>query len=554
MVTLDAGWGALTHSVLKKAGLSNLLVVNERPPACPRTFSFTNDDAAWRDQIQEDLAAGLNVVVVTLSSERAYEVGEAGESAVGAERVVVHTSKTSDDVKRRLVDVDALWSQARLVVYSPTIAAGVDFSTRHFDRMYFYACAQSALPSTALQMLFRVRHLEDVRVRCCVAPTMRLSTEASRAPMTSREMVRWLRWMGSDLRGDTVCAEERLVSDDPCAPAPAHTPHPVAWLPPLSYWLLTMAFVEAERYNARAGFVHEFAHLAEAAGHHVTVERVRDTRRERPEPGADPAKTAQRMLAAVEAAPALTAEESEALRGRVLGNQASSEDKWRHYVEVYKAGWGVDRIDAAFLEANGTEPSSPKVKLLTRVLCPGLRRQPDADVSLTERANIFKLPRIEEVLEGLGLESAFDDETVIGDLMAAFDARLRGSEMFRKYERTARLFRHDASVTGEWDLKKVVKAVNMVLGAVGLGLVVHTSQRRQVNKQRTTVLTYRLDPEAVANMVELVKLRLRVVAAPALVENPHARARVEACTLPRYGHLVDADRSAYMFVDVSDDD
>ena len=240
---------------------------------------------------------------------------------------------------------------------------------------------------------------------------------------------------------------------------------------------------------------------------------------------------------------------AEVMLAAAAGAVEAGNEPLLRYVEQYNAVWGVDRIDAAFLEANGTELSSPKVRLLARMLCPDMPPQQDADRSLSDGSGIFKVPRIEEVLEGLGLESAFDDETSIGDLMAAFDARLRDSEMFRHYERTARLFQHEGpacdAVTGdvEWDLSKIVRAVNKVLGAVGLGLV---------KDKRTRVLTYRLDPEAVASMVELVKLRLRVVAAPALVENPHARARVEACTLPRYGHLVDADRSSCMFLDVSD--
>ena len=166
VVCLDAMWGAATWTVLRQAGMSNVLVVNDSKPdaEATRTYRFSNDEATWSGQVVADLAAGLNVVVVSLSAERAMAVHAAGVAVVGAESCLIHTSKTGDELKKELADVGALWSRFRLVVYSPTIAAGVDFSLDHFDRMYVYLCAMSALPATALQMSFRVRKLRDMCV------------------------------------------------------------------------------------------------------------------------------------------------------------------------------------------------------------------------------------------------------------------------------------------------------------------------------------------------------------------------------------------------------
>ena len=38
--------------------------------------------------------------------------------------IMVHTGKSSDDVKDRLQDVDKLWATVRLLMYTPTIEAG----------------------------------------------------------------------------------------------------------------------------------------------------------------------------------------------------------------------------------------------------------------------------------------------------------------------------------------------------------------------------------------------------------------------------------------------
>jgi hypothetical protein len=127
--------------------------------------------------------------------------------------------------------------------------------------------------------------------------------------------------------------------------------------------------------------------------------------------------------------------------------------------------------------------------------------------------------------------------------------------MFRDYANTSRLFwQASVGVTGAWDLRKVVKAVNMVLGAAGLKMSAtkETSVGRGAARKSTSS-HYRLDPESVATMVELVKLRLRraVRSDPDVLSCAHesARERLDACSFPRYGHLVDDSPPAYAFVD-----
>ena len=62
----------------------------------------------------------------------------------------------------------------------------------------------------------------------------------------------------------------------------------------------------------------------------------------------------------------------------------------------------------------------------------------------------------------------------------------------------------------EWDLRRLVKALNMVLGAAGLALKGKVSRLSAGGKgQRSQTMAYKLDGGRVAAMTELVKLRLR---------------------------------------------
>jgi hypothetical protein len=199
VVTMDATWGSVTKDFLKQAGLRNLLVINDyRSTENARTFAISKDEATWSAQIRDDIIAGRNVVVVSLSQERAMQVHKAAldtfdDPKDAARLCLLHTSKTADAVKAMLIDVDALWSSKRVVIYTPTISAGVDFSTEHFDRMYLYLCPGSAAPMGALQMTGRVRHLVDTDVRTLVAKNMRVAREATRQHLTHVDLYQWLR-------------------------------------------------------------------------------------------------------------------------------------------------------------------------------------------------------------------------------------------------------------------------------------------------------------------------------------------------------------------------
>eukprot|EP00798_Chlamydomonas_sp_ICE-L_P026035 gene26035-biopygen20535 len=198
VVTMDATWGSVTKEFLKQAGLRNLLVVNDyRSTENARTFAISKDEVTWSAQIRDDIIAGRNVVVVLLSQERAMQVHKAAldtfdDPKDAARLCLLHTSKTADAVKAKLIDVDALWSSKRIVVYTPTISAGVDFSTQHFDRMYLYLCPGSAAPMGALQMTGRVRHLVDTDVRTLVAKNMRVARDATRQHLTHVDLYQWL--------------------------------------------------------------------------------------------------------------------------------------------------------------------------------------------------------------------------------------------------------------------------------------------------------------------------------------------------------------------------
>eukprot|EP00798_Chlamydomonas_sp_ICE-L_P016964 gene16964-biopygen25878 len=456
VVTMDATWGSVTKEFLKQAGLRNLLVVNDyRSTENARIFSISKDEVTWSAQIRDDIIAGRNVVVVSLSQERAMQVHKAAldtfdDPKDAARLCLLHTSKTADSVKAMLIDVDALWSSKRVVVYSPTISAGIDFSTEHFDRMYLYLCPGSAAPMGALQMTGRVRHLVDTDVRTLVAKNMRVAREATRQHLTHVDLYQWLRWM----EGFSTCLDVKHVpaidgGDDhtlqelaggALAPLFATVAPPTLKMTVESYFL-------AEIYNASFDYVSCFADLLEHAGHRMdlgTSYAAVSAARVHAPPEGDVEATSEflmRVLKAQEQMDALTGvvtapvatpapdavptpvatpapdavptpapdavpvptpvagtdiptamrrkDLMDAIEQRVMANDASEDDKFILYLSRYCSAWGIDRVDEAFLLENKPGAvGSPKARLLSRLLCPILRPVRGADVHTTEHSGV----------------------------------------------------------------------------------------------------------------------------------------------------------------------
>lgn len=79
-------------------------------------------------------------------------------------KVLVYTGNSSDNTKNDLKDCINKWKEADVLIYSPTIEAGVNFDLDHFDKMYGIICGQSTSPRAFLQMLARIRKLKDTNI------------------------------------------------------------------------------------------------------------------------------------------------------------------------------------------------------------------------------------------------------------------------------------------------------------------------------------------------------------------------------------------------------
>jgi hypothetical protein len=440
-------------------------LINKHAPERPLEFEFLEGKGGlqlWRDAIFEALTDGSNVFVVSMSSDKARELGAevSGRGLVEDSEIHIVTRHSDGEVKRGLEDVNTTWRK-RLVIISPTVEAGVDFNRPWFHRMFLYICQQSTYPRGLDQMKGRVRRLEDPSVLCFVQQGIKLpsegrieraeggayltefSREFQRPPRLGlEETYQWFLW------GDLIAAQRGVKGF--CDSAVTRL----------------LAHNEKEVSNGSTHFYEEFTELLQSDGHRVKGVRVEDVAE-----GEGLVTEARRgkyllteMIKALDITPAEFAE----IEVRVLKKRDSPGE--RIQLEKYKLAqfYGVPRLSEGFLETFGVYPNR-SITFLLQVVDPGYVF--DGEEIGRQRYLPLMATIAREILQILGFAHPFDHEHVTPTLEDLRQA-LASTAYFREYSNNVKLFHARASSNSDVlaSQKSVTIALNHIFAAMGLRL------------------------------------------------------------------------------------
>ena len=81
-----------------------------------------------------------------------------------AETLIGYINKHLPNIKIGYISQDTsiippnMWNEYQLLIYTPTIAAGISFNEKYFDNRHCYFSNMSCSAELATQMIFRVRN------------------------------------------------------------------------------------------------------------------------------------------------------------------------------------------------------------------------------------------------------------------------------------------------------------------------------------------------------------------------------------------------------------
>lgn len=125
-------------------------------------YWLTGDRARWFGILHSCLMSDERVAIQISSLTEARAV-EAGIKKKFPDKVVkLYSSETLQSEKREhFADVNTWWKQCDVLMYTPTVSAGVSFELKHFDKCFGWFTDQSCPVETCLQMMGRIRDVKS---------------------------------------------------------------------------------------------------------------------------------------------------------------------------------------------------------------------------------------------------------------------------------------------------------------------------------------------------------------------------------------------------------
>lgn len=166
VLAMDADFDNRSYEFLSLIKERPKVLINEYKPVAKK-FMLTSNYETRKFQLNEDVKNGKKVVVICLCISKLDELYEYLKKENPNAKILRYSSMTDDEQKTLLADVNNVWSKNDVILYTPTIEAGVDFNVKnYFNRMYCFLNNKSCSPRAFMQMVGRIRDLGDNNIRC----------------------------------------------------------------------------------------------------------------------------------------------------------------------------------------------------------------------------------------------------------------------------------------------------------------------------------------------------------------------------------------------------
>jgi hypothetical protein len=180
ILACDADFNNCAHTFMNSLKKDYKLMINEYSDAdnC-RKIIINNNDSIINKKIDECMTENKNIVIVAMSNRKAQEIKLSLKSTYPDKKIICHTGESDHRERELLKDVNKNWLDCNILIYTSTVGAGIDFNKSHFSNMFCYISGKSNSPRMLLQMMGRIRKLEDNNIYT-VADTRTINLDLSK--------------------------------------------------------------------------------------------------------------------------------------------------------------------------------------------------------------------------------------------------------------------------------------------------------------------------------------------------------------------------------------
>ena len=179
VVLMDAGISNRTYRILAQMrpwqGVNTKPLIyhnNTHKNATDDKYFITSDKLRWLGVLYATVDADERIAVPMSSLAEAKVLAVNLTKRYPAKRIKLYSAETLNSEKRdHFADVNTYWSELDILIYTPTVSAGVSFERKHFSKIFGYFTDMSCPVETCTQMIGRIRDVADKQYFICIAAT-----------------------------------------------------------------------------------------------------------------------------------------------------------------------------------------------------------------------------------------------------------------------------------------------------------------------------------------------------------------------------------------------
>lgn len=173
VVCMDAGISDRTFKILEKMrpdfAAGALYHHNTHQNATDDEYYVTSDRLRWLSILYATVESGecIAVPISSLAEAKALEANLG--KRFPEKKIKLYSSGTQPSEKREhFSDVNTYWSDYDVLIYTPTVSAGVSYEQVKFTKIFGYFTDQSCPVETCQQMIGRIRDVSDHKFFICL--------------------------------------------------------------------------------------------------------------------------------------------------------------------------------------------------------------------------------------------------------------------------------------------------------------------------------------------------------------------------------------------------
>lgn len=170
-ILMDAFLSNRSYNIIKRIRALHGCVYHQNTYArsAEDKYDITVDRESWLADLVSAITSGKRIVITCNTLEYAKQIEATISKNYNSQnklRVILYSSETSASVKaQHLSNVNKYWVNYDILIYTPTISAGVSFEMPHFDILFGYFVSNSCTVESAIQMMGRIRNLSECQYK-----------------------------------------------------------------------------------------------------------------------------------------------------------------------------------------------------------------------------------------------------------------------------------------------------------------------------------------------------------------------------------------------------